>query len=112
MLYRWSPRKHGGGSHTSLQAGQILYFTSGFLTIQLEIQNFLSLYGIGEPIYASHALESASLSLAGIPFTATREIPLAQAIAETILNSTTTNDLFHNLHNMSSQVKNDSYSFH
>ena len=32
------------------QSGQLLYFLSGFLSIQLEIQNFLSLVGLGGPL--------------------------------------------------------------
>lgn len=44
---RWSQRKQGGGSPTTLQSGQLLYFTSGFLTIQYEIQNYFSFCGLG-----------------------------------------------------------------
>ena len=45
--HRWSQRKQGGGSPTTLQSGQLLYFTSGFLTIQYEIQNFFSVCQLG-----------------------------------------------------------------
>ena len=51
-MCRWSQRKQGGGSPTTLQSGQLLYFTSGFLTIQYEVQNFFSFCQLGGiPIY-------------------------------------------------------------
>jgi hypothetical protein len=96
----WSPRKHGGGTHTSLQAGQLLYFTSGFLSIQLEIQNFLSTVGLGREI-VSHVFSSSTLSLAGIPIASSSEVPFSQIIAERIIAANSTADLFANLSDLS-----------
>ena len=45
------------------QSGQLLYFLSGFLSIQLEIQNFLSLVGLGGPL-----IETKVRDLALIPW--------------------------------------------
>lgn len=38
--------KQTGGMPQSLDSGELLYITSGFLTLQFELQNFLSTYGL------------------------------------------------------------------
>ena len=45
--FEFSPLKAGS---PRMQSGQLLYFMSGFLTIQLEMQNFLSSQGLGGPV--------------------------------------------------------------
>jgi len=41
--------------NTRQQSGQLLYFTSGFLTLQLEVQNFLAFWELGGSIIQSDA---------------------------------------------------------
>ncbi len=41
--YEWSPRKNNARQ----QSGELLYFISGFLSLQLELQNFVSSTGLG-----------------------------------------------------------------
>ena len=53
--FQFSPMKNNAGT-PRLASGQLLYFISGFLTLQLETQNFLSSQGLGGPIIRTQLL--------------------------------------------------------
>lgn len=55
--FKWSPLKSGA---SRVQSGQLLYFISGFLTLQLELQNFLSVVGKGGPVIQTEVFKGQS----------------------------------------------------
>lgn len=77
------------------QSGQLLYFTSGFLTLQLEVQNFLAHWHLGGSVIQSDAFSGRNEGVLLEPAYAAHS--LAQAIArattrkevyEAVLNAT------------------------
>jgi hypothetical protein len=102
----WSPRKQGGRG-SRMQAGQLLYFTSGFLTMQLEVQNYLSSLVIGGPPIHSQAFSASTLSMSDLSPSSSRthdQLPLSQRIADDILSAKSTSQLISKLYNTTSLV--------
>ena len=62
------------------QSGQLLYFTSGFLTLQLEVQNFLASWHLGGSVIQSDAFSGRNEGVLLEPAYAAHS--LAQAIAK------------------------------
>lgn len=88
-----------------MQAGQLLYFTSGFLTMQLEVQNYLSSMGIGGPPIHSQAFSSSTLSFSGLTASLQPDqMTLSQRIADDILSATSTSQLISKIYNTTSLV--------
>ena len=56
--FKWSPLKSGT---SRIQSGQLLYFISGFLTLQLELQNYLATMGKGGPVISTQAFQGRIL---------------------------------------------------
>ena len=77
--FKWSPLKSGA---SRVQSGQLLYFISGFLTLQLELQNFLSLVGKGGPIVKTEVFKGQRRNFPQ-PSSAAQDIANAIMLAET-----------------------------
>ena len=92
--FEWSPRKSGS---IRQQSGQLLYFLSGFLSIQLEMQNFLSAVGLGGPLIRTQVLGESPEESFLRPHTITRNI------AEALMKSTTNNEVYSAIINTTAQ---------
>lgn len=93
--FEWSPRKSGT---LRQQSGQLLYFLSGFLSIQLEVQNFLSCIGLGGPIIPNKVFGDSPDTTFLHPNTITRNIAEAlmkssnsKEVYDAIVNTTSSN---------------------
>lgn len=65
------------------QSGQLLYFTSGFLTLQLEVQNFLAYAGLGGSIVRSDVFSGHNAEILLQPALAAHDLAQRLAAAQT-----------------------------
>ena len=96
----WSPRKSFGSYRQ--QSGQLLYFLSGFLTLQLEIQTFLASTGLGGPVIPTQALDGHRR-----PFDSLILGPSAvtRSIAEALMDAISPHDVFTTVVNSTSSQR-------
>jgi ABC-type lipoprotein export system ATPase subunit len=87
--YKWSPLK--GRSISKLQSGQLLYFISGFLTFQLELQNYFSIYGLGGSVIKSDFFSNGGAELFNLPN------KISNNIAADYISSNTPFDLYNTI---------------
>jgi hypothetical protein len=96
--FEWSPRKSGT---LRQQSGQLLYFLSGFLSIQLEVQNFLSCVGLGGPIIPTKVFGDSPDTAFLHPNTITRNI------AEALMKSSNSEDVYDAIVNTTSSNRDN-----
>jgi hypothetical protein len=68
---------------TRQESGQLLYFTSGFLTLQIEIQNFLAHYQLGGPEIHSKVFSGENGDILLRPALAAHSLAVSLAAART-----------------------------
>ena len=87
--FEWSPRKSFGSYRQ--QSGQLLYFLSGFLSLQVEVQNFLAAAGLGGPVIPTQAWGGSGRPLEGLllgPNAVTKRV------ADALINAVTPTDVY------------------
>ena len=87
--FEWSPRKSFGSYRQ--QSGQLLYFLSGFLSLQLEVQNFLAAAGLGGPVIPTQAWGGSGRPLEGLllgPNAVTKRV------ADALIDAVTPTDVY------------------
>ena len=95
---KWSPRKQGaGGMLDRRQSGQLLYFTSGFLTLQMEIQNYLSILGLGGSVIETSVFRD--------PRALPQPSTFASLISQALMAAHNEDDISASLRNISDNVR-------
>eukprot|EP01038_Epipyxis_sp_PR26KG_P009362 gene9362-12613_t len=95
--YEWTPLQRRSFNQ---QSGQLLYFISGFLTFQIEFQNFLSSLGLGGSTIATGALNDPTTNIYFDGNDKTKKL------AETLMIATLPIDVLHAVVNATSQNGN------
>jgi hypothetical protein len=90
--FEWSPRRSGT---LRQQSGQLLYFLSGFLSIQLEVQNFISSVGLGGPVIPTKVFGDA-------PSSFLKSSSVTRNIADALIHSASNDDVFNAIVNTTS----------